>query len=188
MEFSLPAVLVISSFTLAVAGALLLVSWLLHRSPTALALWGFAFAMGAIATVLIAARGNIADIWSIVAANTVLAGAYGVMWSGARKFESQKPSATAAAVGAAAWLLACTIPSFYTTPAARAALMAAIGMGYTLLTVRELWRARRWIAVALADHRPTDAPRRNLAHAYPLGGGVGGCRTHANQSADVRPL
>ena len=95
MEFGLPAVLVISSFTLAVAGALLLLSWLLHRSPTALALWGVAFAMGAIATVLIAVRGNIADIWSIVAANTVLAGAYGLMWSGARKFESRKPSATA---------------------------------------------------------------------------------------------
>jgi len=34
MDFGLPAVLVISGFTLAVAGALLLLSWSLHRSPT----------------------------------------------------------------------------------------------------------------------------------------------------------
>ena len=95
MEFGLPAVLVISGFTLAVAGALLLLSWLFHRSPTALALWGIAFAMGAIATVLIAARSNIADVWSIVAANTVLAGAYGLILSAAvttasRRFEKRK--------------------------------------------------------------------------------------------------
>ena len=166
MEFGLPAVLVISGFTLAVAGALLLLSWLLHRSPTALALWGVAFAMGAIATVLIAARGNIADVWSIVAANTVLAGAYGLMWSGARKFESRKLSATAAAAGVAVWLLACTIPSFYATPAARAALMAAIGMSYTLLTVRELWRSRgdgllsRWPIIALLTLHAATLPTR----------------------------
>ena len=73
---------------------------------------------------------------------------------------------TAAAAGVAVWLLACTIPSFYATPAARAALMAAIGMSYTLLTVRELWRSRgdgllsRWPIIALLTLHAAILPTR----------------------------
>jgi diguanylate cyclase (GGDEF)-like protein len=156
----------VSAFALTVAGALLLISWLQHRKLTALALWGVAFAMGAVATFLIAERNNIPDIWSILAANAVLAAAYGMMWSGARLFESRRPSVVAAAAGVAAWLIACAIPTFYATPTARAVLMTGIGITYTLLTVYELWRVRgdgllsRWPAIILLTLHAATLPTR----------------------------
>ena len=64
-------------------------SWLHHRNVTALAFWGLTFIMAAIAVALVAMRGHISDIWSIVVANAILAAAYGAMWTGARSFEGR---------------------------------------------------------------------------------------------------
>ena len=56
----------------------------------ALALWGSAFIIAAVATVLIVlARDTIPDFWSIVVGNAILAAAYGLIWSGARNFEGK---------------------------------------------------------------------------------------------------
>jgi diguanylate cyclase (GGDEF)-like protein len=166
MSLDLPASLFISAFSLAVAGALLLISWLQHRKLTALAVWGLAFAMGAVATLLIAERNRIPDIWSIIAANSILAGAYGMMWTGARQFDGRKPAVVAASAGIVTWLIACAIPAFYETPTARATLMASIGITYTLLTVYELWRVRgdgllsRWPAIILLTLHAAALPTR----------------------------
>lgn len=76
---------------MAVAGGLLLLSWLQHRSIPALAMWGVAFVLAAIATGLIAARGHIPGLWSIIFANTLLSAGYGTLWSGMRNFEGRSP-------------------------------------------------------------------------------------------------
>jgi diguanylate cyclase (GGDEF)-like protein len=165
MNFGIP-MFVVSGFTLAVAGGLLFLSWSQHRNSTALALWGVAFAMGAVATLLIAERHRIPDIWSIVVANTVVAAAYGIMWNGARSFEGRSPSVVAWAIGAVAWLTACAFPPFYATPTARAVLMVGIGMTYTLLTVCEFWHARsdglisRWPVIILLTLHAAALPTR----------------------------
>ena len=159
MSFDLSTLLAITVFSSAVAGCLLLLAWVQHRTATALALWGAAFLTAAAATALIAARGRIPDIWSIVVANAVLATAYGTMWCGVRNFEGRQTRLPRVLAGAGIWLAACVFPPFYATPVARAVLMAAIGVSYTLLCVFELWRARkekvasRWpIMVLLAGH------------------------------------
>jgi len=165
MDFGLP-MFVLSGFTLAVAGGLLFLSYSHDRNSTALALWGIAFAMGAFATILIAERNRIPDIFSILLANTVLAAAYGIMWNGARSFEGRSPSGIAWAIGAAAWMAACAVPIFYATPTARAVLMVSVGMTYTMLTVRELWRARsdglmsRWPVIILLTLHAASLPAR----------------------------
>jgi diguanylate cyclase (GGDEF)-like protein len=138
----------ITGFTLAVAGGLLLLSWLQHRSIPALAMWGLAFVLAAIATGLIAARGHIPDLWSIIFANTLLSAGYGTLWSGMRNFEGRSPQIGVALLGTLTWLLACTFPAFYANPLARAELMAVMGVTYTLLTVRELWRGRRELLIS----------------------------------------
>src|SRR4029077_19071478 len=56
--------------------------------------------------------------------------------------------------GCALWLAPSSIGSIYARPEARAAVMAAIGICYTLLAVRELWHgrgdgARRWPIIGL---------------------------------------
>jgi diguanylate cyclase (GGDEF)-like protein len=145
----------IMGFVSAVAGALLLVSWLQHRNTPALMPWGLAFILAAIGTTLIAQRGQIPDFWSIAVANAIIAIAYGCMWSGARMFEGRRPQPAAAAAGAVIWLVACTIEAFYASLVARVALMTVIGIAYTLLTIVEFWRSRdedlalRWVIIGL---------------------------------------
>ena len=139
-QSTLPAIAVFSS---AVAGGLLLLSWLQHRLVTALALWGIAFLMAAVATALLAARGLIPDALSIVIANALLAAAYGTMWWGVRSFEGRRTRLIFVLTGTLVWLCGCVFPAFYETPVARAVLMTATGVAYMLLAVFELWRSRK---------------------------------------------
>ena len=71
--------LAITVFTPALAGCLLLLSWLQHRRVVALALWGSGFVTASVATTLIiVVRGTISDFWSIIVGNALLAAAYGI--------------------------------------------------------------------------------------------------------------
>jgi diguanylate cyclase (GGDEF)-like protein len=151
--------LAITVFTPALAGCLLLFSWLQHRKTTALALWGSGFLTASVATMLIIIlRGTIPNFWSIVVGNSLLAAAYGVLWCGARKFDDRSISIPLALLGVLLWIVACSTGPIYSRPEARATVMAAIGVVYTLLIVLELWRGRgdqvwRWpIMVLLLAH------------------------------------
>jgi diguanylate cyclase (GGDEF)-like protein len=156
--FNLPTLLATTVFTSALVGCLLLLSWFQHRRVFALALWGSAFIIAAIATTLIAARGTIPDLWSIVIANVLLAAASGIIWSGVRNFEGKRVSVVLTLAGALIWLAACSIGPIYALPEARATVMAAITITYALLAVLELWRGRgegvwRWpIMLLLLGH------------------------------------
>ena len=156
---NLTTLLAITVFTPAIAGCLLLLSWLQHRRIVALGVWGSGFLTASIATTLIiVARGTIPDFWSIVVGNALLAAAYGILWYGARKFDGKNVSIVLVLAGVLLWLAACSIGPIYARPEARATVMAAIGIGYTLLAVRELWLGRgdgvwRWpIMVLLLGH------------------------------------
>jgi diguanylate cyclase (GGDEF)-like protein len=151
--------LAITVFTPALAGCLLLLSWLQHQRVTALALWGSGFIIASVATTLIiVARGTIPNFWSIVFGDSLLAAAYGILWCGARKFEGKKVSILLTLAGVLLWIVACSIGPIYARPEARATVMAAIGIVYTLLAVLELWRGcgddvwRRPIIVLLLAH------------------------------------
>ena len=147
--------LVVSAFTLAVAAGLLLVAWLHQRQYDALVLWAGAFGLGAVATALILSRGHIPNFWSITLANTALACAYGLLWSGARLFDGRRPMPVLALLGAGLWLTAYTQPELHADPTYRAILMAMIGTSYTLAAAFELWRNRhdnlryRWAVIVL---------------------------------------
>ena len=177
MSFDLSTLLAIVVFTSAVAGCLLLFSWLQHRETIALAMWGASFVMSAVSTALIAARGDISDVWSIAIANAILALAYGVLWSGVRNFEGRRALIAYTAAGAIVWCVACTIDAVYARPLARAAIMAAILITYLLLAVFELWRARgetlmsRWPIMALLAAHAVLMPIR-----IPLAGSLSGVR------------
>ena len=119
----------ISVFTPALAGCLLLLSWLQHRNIIALALWGAAFVTISIATTLIVVgRGTIPDFWSIIVGNALLAAAYGVLWCAARKFEGKSAPILPALLGVGLWIAACSIGPIYTQPQLRAIVIAAIAI------------------------------------------------------------
>lgn len=170
---NLATLLAITVFTPALAGSLLLLSWLQHRSIAALALWGTGFITASLATALIiVGRGTIPDFWSIIVGNAVLATAYGILWSGARKFEGKNTSPLLALLGAALWIAACSIGPIYARPEARAAVIAAIAIAYTLLAISELWRGRddggwRWpIVLLLLGHAASVPMHIPLAGAW----------------------
>jgi diguanylate cyclase (GGDEF)-like protein len=143
MSLDLPTLFVIAVFICAVAGLLLLLSWLQSRNVQALALWASAFILGSIGVALIAARGDISDTWSIVIANAILATAYGMVWAGVRHFDGRATPAPLVLAGAVIWLVACHIEAFFISQQARTALMSAVIVSYSLLTAWELWRGRR---------------------------------------------
>jgi hypothetical protein len=94
------SLLAITVFTPALAGCLLLLSWLQHRKVIALALWGLGFITASVATTLIIVlRGRIPDFWSIIVGNALLTAAYGILWSGARKFDGKNVSIPLALMG-----------------------------------------------------------------------------------------
>jgi hypothetical protein len=118
---NLPTLLAITVFTPALAGYLLLLSWLQHRRITALALWGSGFIVASVATTLIIVeRGAIPDFWSIVIGNALLSAAYGILWSGVRNFEGKPVSVVLTLAGALIWIVTCYIGPIYAVPAARA--------------------------------------------------------------------
>ncbi len=170
---SLSTLLAITVFTPFLAGCLLLLSWLQHRRIVALALWGSGFITASIATTLIiVARGIIPDFWSIIVGNALLAAAYGILWYGARKFDGNKASIILALAGVPLWIAACSIAPIYARPEARATVMAAIAVFYTMLALHELWRGRgdgawRWpIMLLLLGHAAAIPVRISIAGAW----------------------
>src|SRR3954469_5843578 len=109
MSFDLDTLFFATVFTSAVAGGLLLLTWMQHRDVVALALWGAGFVLGSAGLALITLRGVVPDIWSIVIGNTILAIAYGVGWLGVRAFEGRPLNVPVALAGAAVWLAACEV-------------------------------------------------------------------------------
>jgi diguanylate cyclase (GGDEF)-like protein len=174
MPSDLSTLLDIIAFTSAIAGCLLLVSWLQHRETSALAYWGASFLMMALSTALFAERGVISDLWSIVAANGILALGHGLLWSGTRSFEGRPISVIGTIAGVLIWLAACTLDGVYTHPWARASVMTAILSAYLLLAAYELWSARgesltsRWPIIGLLVAHAVLMPLR-----IPLAGTLG---------------
>ena len=142
MSFDMSTLFAIVVFTSATGGFLLLVSWLQHRDTTALAYWGASFLLSALSAALIAARGEIANTWSIVVANAILVLGHGVLWSGTRNFEGRPISVLGTLAGPVIWLGACTLSFIYDSPAARATVITPILGVYLLLAAFELWRGR----------------------------------------------
>ena len=109
MTVDLFTVLTIAAFASAIAGGLLLVSWLQITNLRALGLWAISFTGNGIGVALIAARGSIPDIWLILIAGAVLAASHGVMWTGVRSFESRSKSVPLMLAGALIWLVALPV-------------------------------------------------------------------------------
>jgi diguanylate cyclase (GGDEF)-like protein len=155
VTLDIPTLFVVTVFTTAVVGFLLLFSWLQNRSTRALAWWGTAFVLLAPAIGLFGLRGTVADVWSIQIANTLLMLGYGVLWTGARVFENRRPLLRWAFAGAVIWLVACQFDVFMQSTLARATLAAGMIAAYSAMFAWELWQGRhdgllsRWPAMAV---------------------------------------
>jgi diguanylate cyclase (GGDEF)-like protein len=154
MALDLPTLMVMQSFAVACAGALLLFAWLQNRTEPVLALWG--------AANVIAAAGILFLMFGVAphqTARIVLGGALlscqaGLIWKAARNLDGKSAPLPMA-------LLAPLIVGLGSAPPGlrdnSAALALAVGAAYTVATATALWLGRqdglraRWPLILLAS-------------------------------------
>jgi len=147
-----PTVFALVCFIALFLGALQIWLWSRDREQRALATIGVSYMLGAVGTILIAARGEIPDRISIDVANSIVAVSYGLLWTAIRQFERVRARPLIALAGAAIWLIACQLPWFQASFTARVALMSLLTGTYSIAAAAELRRGR--IARTLPSSRP----------------------------------
>lgn len=123
-------------------GALLVFAGTRRNGDRALTIWGAGYLIGAVGVILVALRSRLPDFWSIDIANAALILAYGAFLTGARSFAGTRTPLWQVVAGPAIWLLACRIPAFHGTPAARVILFSLMISTYVAATCVVLWRVR----------------------------------------------
>ena len=140
--FYIPTIIAFTFLQTSFLGALLIWLWWRDRSQPALASWGGANFVGAVAMPLLAARGLISNVLSIDVPFAMLCLAYGLVWRGARQFEGRHAAPAIVVAGAVLWLLACRIPAFHASPELRAALEGVIIAIYCAAAAVQIHRGR----------------------------------------------
>jgi diguanylate cyclase (GGDEF)-like protein len=132
---------VVTSCVTALLGILLLFAWR-HDRVVALAWWGAAYLVGALAVCLWAIGASASALPTSLPA-AVLFVACGMTWNAARIFHNRPVLWPAMLAGTAIWLAACTLPGFPPAGPSRFVLASVIIALYSFLTTAELWRERR---------------------------------------------
>ena len=80
-----PTLFAVTLFIAVIGGLLLLFAFLQNRNTPALALWGIGYLVGAAGAALLSGEAApVPNVWAVLAANTLLCTAYGLMWCGAQ--------------------------------------------------------------------------------------------------------
>jgi diguanylate cyclase (GGDEF)-like protein len=151
----LPTLCTVAVFITAVAGLLLVFSWLQNRRESSLALWGVGYLLGAVAPAFLALRGFMPLPWSMIGAGTSMSCAYAVVWAATRIFEGRLPRPALVIAGGVLWLAACQFEAFRASEHARIWLLTLIITAYTLAAAYEVYNARdrelisRWPTIVL---------------------------------------
>jgi len=151
----LPTLCTVAVFITAIAGLLLLFSWLQNRRESSLALWGLGYLLGALAPAFLALRNFMPLPWSMIGAGTSITCAYAVVWAATRIFEGRVPRPLLVIAGGVLWLAACQFEAFRASEHARIWLLTLIITAYTLSAAYEIYKARdrelisRWPTIVL---------------------------------------
>ncbi len=159
MHIDLQTLSVVTVFIAALLGALLVFAGLQNHSVRAPMWWGAAHIVNASGFALLTSRGVAPDFVTIDLANALVLFGYGLTWTGARVFDGRPIRPLHMLLAPAAWLLACRIPVFADSVAARIVFASTMLALLALLAAREFWRGRgeqlmsRWpMAIVLVVH------------------------------------
>ena len=154
MALHLPTLMVMQSFALACAGALLLFAWMQNRAEPVLALWGIAHVLAAAGFLSLMLGVALHETVCIVLGGSFLSCQASLIWKAARNLDGKRAPLPVA-------LLAPVIVGFVSwAPGIRdnpGALALAVGAAYTLATTVTLWNGRndkliaRWPLIILAS-------------------------------------
>ncbi|MCJ2076901.1 GGDEF domain-containing protein [Methylobacterium sp. E-016] len=142
MRLDIATLLLVTFVLTFLVGVLFVLSWVQARRTHALAIWGVAHLVGAIASGGLALRGTIPDWLSIGVANAMMIAAYGLIWSGVRAFEGRSLRLSIAILSGGAFATACLVPAFYGSIAARVVLASSIATLFCAASAYEIWRGR----------------------------------------------
>jgi diguanylate cyclase (GGDEF)-like protein len=159
MSLDLPTLMVMQSFALACAGAVLLFAWSQNRSASALALWGTANVIAAFGILSLMLGASLHQpAWSALG-GCLLPLQASLMWKAARGLDAKPAPLVLALLGPAAVGLAGSLPLLRDVIAS---LSLSAGAAYTLATATAFWLGRkerltaRWPLVVLnAVHAAT---------------------------------
>jgi diguanylate cyclase (GGDEF)-like protein len=143
MHIDIPTLQLVTAFVAVAAGCMLFFSWLQNRKTVSLAFWGAGYLMAAVGGTLLLARAVLPDFVAINIGGALFLGAFGLMWSGVRKFSGRDVSLKLALAGAAFWLVAGQFISFHISPQLRVIAVASIPAVYLIAAAVETWRCDR---------------------------------------------
>jgi predicted signal transduction protein with EAL and GGDEF domain len=153
MSLDLPTLMVMQSFAMACAGAVLIFAWLQNRTVSALAVWGVAHLSGA-AGILSLMLGVALQqpLWS-AAGGVLLCSQSSLVWKAVRNIAGRPAPLPLMFLGPAAIVATAVVPQLQ---AAAAPVAVATGAAYTVAVAVSLWLGRherliaRWPLMALA--------------------------------------
>ena len=154
MTLDLPTLMVMQSFALACAGAVLLFAWLQNRAEPILALWGIANVVAAAGFIsLMLGFALRQPIWTALG-GSLLSCQASLIWKAARNLDSKSAPLVVAFLAPLVVAVGSSAPGIRENPGA---LALAVGATYTLATVATLWLGRndrliaRWPLIALTS-------------------------------------
>ena len=133
---------VVAICVVALLGLFLLFAWMRQRSVRALAWWGSAYLIGALAIALWSSPPQ-SYRWSSELPEAMAFIACGMIWNGVRLFHSRALLPLGVFAGAAVWLLLCQLPIFSDGSGGRTVLGVLVVAAYTFIIAFELARERR---------------------------------------------
>lgn len=135
--------LLVSTLILGAMGLLFIVNWWDDRDAGERLDWGLGFLGMVPGVALLAMRGQVGDLWSIGVANATILACYGLLHSGALRFDGIRPRWGVSLFGAGLWLALCRWPLFMERFDLRV-IVASVGCAiYCLCAARSLYRGGR---------------------------------------------
>ncbi|WP_170149568.1 GGDEF domain-containing protein [Rhodoplanes roseus] len=155
MHIDQPTLFALTAFATAVSGLMLLFAWVQDRSSPTLAWWGAGLLVLDLGNALIVMRNVIPDEVSIIAGNCIQLFAYGLMWTGARRFEGRPAKLWVPIAVSTAWFVACQFDFYWTDMPLRIRVSAVLISSYLVATAWEYLRSEnpelmsRWPTVLI---------------------------------------
>jgi diguanylate cyclase (GGDEF)-like protein len=152
MNLDLPTLMVMQSFALACAGAVLILAWLQSRIISALALWGFANFIAAAGIISLMLGFALQQQALLAIGGILLPLQSGLIWKAARIIDSKPAPLILTVLGPVVVALAGSVPGLNNIAGSLSLIVGAI---YSLATATTLWPgkerlAARWPLIVLS--------------------------------------
>ena len=143
MRLDVQTLSVVTVFVTALLGALLVFAGLQNRAMRAPMTWGAAYIVSAIGLALLTTQGSVPTLISVSVANAMVLLGNGLIWAGARIFDSRPVRPLLVLAAPVLWLIASIIPAFAADINLRVVFISAMMAMLAAVSAEEFWRGRR---------------------------------------------